>query len=42
VWYRPQVNTLWWMAVAIIASFYSTLPTDVRKPIGNEELRIEN
>jgi putative inorganic carbon (hco3(-)) transporter len=42
VWYRPQVNTLWWMAVAIIASFYSVLPTDVRKPIGNEELRIEN
>jgi hypothetical protein len=22
------------MAVAIIASFYSTLPTDVRKPLG--------
>jgi putative inorganic carbon (hco3(-)) transporter len=22
VWYRPQVNSLWWMAVAIIASFY--------------------
>jgi putative inorganic carbon (HCO3(-)) transporter len=33
VWYRPQVNILWWMAVAIIASFYSALPTDVRKPI---------
>jgi putative inorganic carbon (hco3(-)) transporter len=33
VWYRPQVNTLWWMAVAIVASFYSALPTDVRKPI---------
>ncbi len=32
VWYRPQVNILWWMAVAIIASFYSALPTDVRKP----------
>ncbi len=42
VWYRPQVNTLWWMAVAIIASFYSALPTDVRKPTGNEELRVEN
>lgn len=37
VWYRPQVNTLWWMAVAIIASFYSTFPTDVRKPIGELE-----
>ncbi|NEP01944.1 MAG: putative bicarbonate transporter, IctB family [Symploca sp. SIO2E9] len=22
VWYRPQVNTLWWLMVAIIASFY--------------------
>ena len=33
VWYRPQVNILWWMAVAIVASFYSALPTDVRKPI---------
>lgn len=33
VWYRPQVNILWWMAVAIVASFYSVLPTDVRKPM---------
>ncbi|NET31906.1 MAG: putative bicarbonate transporter, IctB family [Cyanothece sp. SIO1E1] len=22
VWYRPQVNTLWWLAVALIASYY--------------------
>lgn len=22
VWYRPQVNTLWWLILAIIASFY--------------------
>ena len=22
VWYRPQVQTLWWLVVAIIASFY--------------------
>ncbi|MDJ1182719.1 IctB family putative bicarbonate transporter [Roseofilum casamattae] len=22
VWYRPQVNTLWWFAVAIVASYY--------------------
>jgi putative inorganic carbon (hco3(-)) transporter len=22
VWYRPQVNSLWWFAVAIVASFY--------------------
>ncbi|NEQ68234.1 MAG: putative bicarbonate transporter, IctB family, partial [Symploca sp. SIO2D2] len=22
VWYRPQVITLWWLMVGIIASFY--------------------
>jgi putative inorganic carbon (hco3(-)) transporter len=21
VWYRPQVNSLWWFAIAIVASF---------------------
>lgn len=26
VWYRPQVNTLWWLMMAIIASFYQRLP----------------
>lgn len=25
VWYRPQVNTLWWLCVAVIAAVYSTL-----------------
>jgi putative inorganic carbon (hco3(-)) transporter len=30
VWYRPQVNSLWWMSVAIIASFYAG-------PIGTPE-----
>ncbi|MCY7405904.1 MAG: IctB family putative bicarbonate transporter [Alkalinema sp. CAN_BIN05] len=33
VWYRPQVNILWWMAVAIVASFYNVSLTDVRKPM---------
>lgn len=23
VWYRPEVNTLWWLMVALIASFYT-------------------
>jgi putative inorganic carbon (HCO3(-)) transporter len=27
VWYRPQVNTLWWLMMALIASYY-TLPSD--------------
>jgi putative inorganic carbon (HCO3(-)) transporter len=26
VWYRPQVNTLWWLMMAMIASFYQRLP----------------
>lgn len=26
VWYRPEVNTLWWLMVAIIASYYYNLP----------------
>ncbi|HIK37713.1 MAG: IctB family putative bicarbonate transporter [Geminocystis sp.] len=27
VWYRPQVNTLWWLAVAVIARLYSYNPS---------------
>jgi putative inorganic carbon (HCO3(-)) transporter len=27
VWYRPQVNTLWWFMVAIIASYYNFQPS---------------
>ncbi|MBO9997604.1 MAG: IctB family putative bicarbonate transporter [Cyanobacteria bacterium SID2] len=23
VWYRPQINVLWWLSVAIVASFYT-------------------
>ncbi len=23
VWYRPQVNTLWWLMLAVVASYYS-------------------
>jgi putative inorganic carbon (HCO3(-)) transporter len=25
VWYRPQVNTLWWLCMALIASYYVAL-----------------
>ncbi|BAZ45921.1 O-antigen polymerase [Chondrocystis sp. NIES-4102] len=28
VWYRPQINTIWWLLLAIIASFYD----DFRHP----------
>ena len=24
VWYRPEVNTLWWFMMALIASYYTT------------------
>jgi putative inorganic carbon (hco3(-)) transporter len=28
VWYRPQINTLWWFVLAIIASFYDDVNRD--------------
>ena len=28
VWYRPQINTLWWLVLAIIASFYDSVTTN--------------
>lgn len=30
VWYRPQVNTLWWLMIAMIASYY--IPQPVYSP----------
>lgn len=32
VWYRPEVNTLWWLAMAVIASFYSVLQRSSSSP----------
>lgn len=26
IWYRPEVNTLWWFAIALIASYYTYQP----------------
>ncbi|PSB35053.1 IctB family putative bicarbonate transporter [Chlorogloea sp. CCALA 695] len=26
VWYRPEINTVWWLMVALIASYYSNPP----------------
>jgi putative inorganic carbon (HCO3(-)) transporter len=26
IWYRPQVSTLWWLMVALVASYYSSKP----------------
>ncbi|MEL6927423.1 MAG: IctB family putative bicarbonate transporter [Cyanobacteria bacterium J06600_6] len=30
VWYRPQINTIWWLVLAIIASFYDDLKDNER------------
>jgi len=35
VWYRPQVQLLWWLAIAIISSFYIA-------PVTKQEVEIEN
>ena len=35
VLYRPEVNTLWWLMVAIIASYYTTSAT--RTVMSNED-----
>ena len=32
VWYRPKVNSLWWLMIALIASYYSPLP-DVQEDV---------
>ncbi len=31
VWYRPEVNTLWWLMMAVIASYYTTSAQDQTK-----------
>lgn len=28
VWYRPEVNTVWWLLVGLIASYYKSVPID--------------
>jgi len=25
VWYRPEISTLWWLMVALVASYYPQL-----------------
>lgn len=34
VWYRPEVNTLWWLMVGLIASYYTVLPQDQTQRFG--------
>jgi putative inorganic carbon (HCO3(-)) transporter len=28
IWFRPEVNTLWWLMVALIASYWTPLTQD--------------
>jgi putative inorganic carbon (HCO3(-)) transporter len=39
VWYRPQINTLWWLMIALIASYY-TLPTETKEDVRKTEVRV--
>jgi len=33
VWYRPQINTLWWLMVGLVASYWKPLPKNQTNPI---------
>ena len=35
VWYRPQVNTLWWLMVGLVASYWQPLPKNQTHPINS-------
>lgn len=38
VWYRPQVSTLWWLMLALVASYYTYTPNTVhtQDPMASE------
>ena len=35
VWYRPQINTLWWFMVGLVASYWKSLPSPQINPINS-------
>ncbi|MEL7523538.1 MAG: putative bicarbonate transporter, IctB family, partial [Cyanobacteria bacterium J06553_1] len=41
VWYRPQINTVWWLILAIIASFYDNLETEENNRDNPSDLVLE-
>ncbi|MEL6910746.1 MAG: IctB family putative bicarbonate transporter [Cyanobacteria bacterium J06643_13] len=41
VWYRPQINTVWWLVLAIIASFYDNLETEENNRDNPSDLVLE-
>ncbi|MBD3883377.1 putative bicarbonate transporter, IctB family [Phormidium tenue FACHB-886] len=38
VWYRPQANTLWWLMIALVASYYLPAPVADRDATTEEAL----
>jgi putative inorganic carbon (hco3(-)) transporter len=40
VLYRPQVNTLWWLTIALIASFYTYQPPALSQPTTESEIEL--
>jgi len=38
VWYRPQISTLWWMLLAIVASFYVDARQKYKQDVGGRSL----
>ena len=38
VWYRPQINTLWWLMVAIIASHYESQKSQLRTVVDRQSV----
>lgn len=38
VWYRPQISTLWWMAMAIVASLYVDLRRKYRDEVQAQDV----
>lgn len=37
VWYRPPISTLWWLMLALVASYYRFKPT---QPTGDHQVRL--
>jgi putative inorganic carbon (hco3(-)) transporter len=35
VWFRPEVNTVWWLMVALVASYYKSLPQNPTKELNS-------
>jgi len=36
VWYRPPISTLWWLMIALVASYYNFQPSTVNDQVSAE------